>query len=160
VTLGFFDESLGSAYKPLNYDGHVSNGVFFVAHEGTATVYGYVLFPSGKYHLVASFASGQKSVASLYFDVSTGYLYSECDDSSDGAIDVHEINSRSGKFEIVATYSRPSSLPNWNVEGFCVSPESECDPATQQKFVYWSDDGNDDGHAIYRDTIPCGRYIR
>lgn len=161
---GLLDESTGKVYDPSIYADH-GNGVFFVAHEGMGEIVGYVLQPQGKYSLITHFASGQLTVASLFYDrhsnndSSANYLWSECDNSSNGKLDVHVLNSKTGKFEIIATYDRPSSLGNFNNEGLTIVPDSECDVKTNLKYVYWSDDDCDDGHCIYRDTLPCSSFI-
>jgi hypothetical protein len=160
VAQGFIDEFTGMPYTPSTYSDKVGgNGVIFVSHEGFGMVYAYALLAEGNYQLLASFASGQGSVQSMFFDKDTGYLWTGCDNTENGVLDVHQINSNTGKFEIIATYNRPSTMPNYNNEGFVISPNSECDAATEQRYVYWSDDECDSGHAIWRDSIPCGQFL-
>jgi hypothetical protein len=160
VAQGFVDESTNKLYTPSAYPSKVGgNGIILVGHEGFGMIYAYVLLPQGNYQMVATFASGQKSIQSMFFDKDTGYLWSVCDNTCDGLLDVHQLNNTSGKFEIIATYNRPTTMPNFNNEGFTISPSAECDVQTGQRYVYWSDDDNDDGHSIRRDTIPCGHFI-
>jgi hypothetical protein len=152
----FFDFNTGSTYSPGAYPNH-GEGLFFVAHEGTGGIYGYALLPNGEAKQICSFPSGDPTVASLWFDQETGYIWSECDNSSDGHVNVHALNNASGLFSLLQAYERPSSMPNYNNEGFAVSPDGLCSGG--MKAVYWSDDGADDGHVIRRDAVPCGQFL-
>jgi hypothetical protein len=58
-------------------------------------------------------------------------------------------------------YARPADatagLPNVNIEGFAIAPDSTCVDGSKQ--VVWSDDGisaaDHQGHALYAGTFPC-----
>ena len=54
-------------------------------------------------------------------------------------------------------YARPSGLPNVNIEGFAIAPDSTCVDGFKE--VVWSDDGisaaGHEGHALYSGTLPC-----
>lgn len=55
-------------------------------------------------------------------------------------------------------YTRPSGLPNVNIEGFAIAPASTCVNGARQ--AVWSDDGisatGHEGHALYSGTLSCG----
>ena len=91
----------------------------------------------------------------LYFDTDSGYLWSGCDNHCEGRMNVFSLNK--GSFSNIATFNRPSTMPNYNNEGFSLLPDSEC--VSGMKAVFWSDDDCDNGHAIYQDTVPCGQFI-
>ena len=107
--------------------------------------------------LITSFKSGQPYIMSLYFDRDTGYLWAGCDNTCDGRMNVLTLDT-GGMFIVKATFKRPTSFGNYNNEGFALLPESECD-ADGYKAVFWADDDCDDGHALYQDTIPCGKFL-
>jgi hypothetical protein len=44
-------------------------------------------------------------------------------------------------------------MPNYNNEGFAIAPQAAC--VAGHKPVLWSDDNNDDGHALRAGTLPC-----
>jgi hypothetical protein len=112
---------------------------------------------SGKYKQISSFSSQEDQIMSVQYDLSSGYVWTECDNSCKGRMHVFII-SNEGKFEEIAEYDRPSTMPNYNNEGFTLTPDSEC--VKGMKSVYWSDDDNDDGHVIRVDTVPCGAFIK
>lgn len=147
----FLDAATGSAYDPSHYGSH-AGGVFFVGVEGTGMVYGYVLQDSGAHTRVASVSSGMSSVMELQWEPQASRLWVVCDDTCDGQHRTMAINA-TGAFATTAVYNRPAGMPNYNNEGFSVAGAGEC--AGGAKPVYWSDDGNDDGHALRRGTITC-----
>ena len=98
----------------------------------------------------------------LSFDRDVGYLWAACDNTCNGRTNVLDIDTRVGsptlgKFYIRQGFERPSTMPNTNNEGFTVTPESTCQGGF--KNVFYSDDANLDGHAIRRDSIPCGLFL-
>ena len=62
-------------------------------------------------------------------------------------------SNAAGAFAPAAVYNRPSGMSNYNNEGFSVAGADECTGGS--KPVYWSDDGNDGGHALRRGAITC-----
>ena len=62
-----------------------------------------------------------------------------------------------GKFYIRKGFERPSTMGNFNNEGFTVTPQSSC--VAGFKPVFYSDDNNDLTHSIRRDSIPCGAFL-
>ncbi len=44
-------------------------------------------------------------------------------------------------------------MPDYNNEGFALAGADEC--VAGSKPVYWSDDSNDDGHALRKGSITC-----
>ena len=55
-------------------------------------------------------------------------------------------------------YARPAGLPNVNIEGFAIAPDSTCVDGVKE--AIWADDGiaaaGHEGHALYSGTFPCG----
>jgi hypothetical protein len=162
VTSGFIDESKKAAYVPANYGEH-AGGIFFVGVEGSGMIYGFALdHVNGTFTRVASIASGNDAIMDLSFDRDVGYLYAVCDDTCDGRINVLAIDTRigsatKGKFIIRRGFERPSSMPNLNNEGFTVTTESTCQAGF--KAVFYAEDGSTNGHAIRRDSLPCGAFL-
>ncbi len=44
-------------------------------------------------------------------------------------------------------------MPDYNNEGFAIAPQSTC--TAGHKPVIWSDDANDDDHALRAGTLNC-----
>ncbi|MEV7387355.1 lamin tail domain-containing protein [Streptomyces sp. NPDC091215] len=148
---GFKDESTGAAYAPSTYASH-TGGVFFVGVEGTGMIYGYVLKDDGTFTRVASISSGMAGVMELQWEPQASRLWVVCDDTCSGQHRTMQINS-SGAFATTAIHNRPTGMDNFNNEGFSISGSDACSGGT--KPVYWSDDSNDNGHALRRGTITC-----
>jgi hypothetical protein len=154
VTNRFHDDALNVRYDPSLYPAH-GGGVFFVGHETTGVIHGYVLdhTGSGAIQRVATIASGNPALMSLDFDRDQGSLWTYCDNSCSNHASVLRIDAN-GRFQVARLYDHPASLPNSNDEGITIAPDSEC--MNGFKSFFWSDDDDLGGHAIYRGTIPCG----
>ena len=147
----FFDEAANAVYAPSLYPDH-GTGLFFVGHEA-GSIYAFALDQSaGTFRRVATIASGQAAVMSLYFDRDVGNLWTYCDNTCGNRASVLRISS--GHFVVQYLYDHPTTLPNSNMEGIAIAPESEC--VGGRKGFFWSDDDDYGGHAIYRGSIPCG----
>ncbi|SHL26527.1 lamin tail domain-containing protein [Actinacidiphila paucisporea] len=148
----FLDEHTGAAYDPAAYPDH-GDGLFFVGLEATGGVYAYALDQSGTgYTRVATVATGFSAVMDLEFDPETGHLWAECDNTCHGRTATLDIGA-DGKFAVSGRYERPASMPDLNNEGFAIAPQSQC--VAGQKPVFWSDDSDDDGHALRAGTVNC-----
>ena len=155
VTNGFSDEEANAAYDPSRYPNH-GTGLFFVGLENNGMIYGFALDHSGTgaFQRVATIASGHNAIMSLDFDRDEGNLWAYCDNTCANQAAVLRIGA-DGRFMISRLYTKPASLADSNNEGITFAPESECD--TQGfRSVFWSDDSDYGGHAIYRGSIPCG----
>jgi hypothetical protein len=155
VTNGFFDEAANAAYDPSRYPNH-GTGLFFVGLENNGMIYGFALDHSGTgaFQRVATIASGHNAIMSLDFDRDQGNLWAYCDATCANQAAVLRIGP-DGRFAISRLYTKPASLADSNNEGITFAPESECD-AQGLRSVFWSDDSDYGGHAIYRGSIPCG----
>jgi hypothetical protein len=159
VARSFVDESTGSVYDPADYPNHVG-GLFFVGLQVNGAIYAYALDHTAvTFHRVATIASGHPTIMSLDFDRETGMLWAGCNDSCNGQVNVLVVDENSssgtfGRFRVRFEFARPSSMPNLVNEGFALAPESECSGG--QKPAFFADDAETDGHAIRRDTVPCG----
>jgi len=148
----FVDEAAVAVYDPSRYPNH-GTGLFFIAHEA-GNIYGYALDHSaGTFTRVATIASGQPAIMSVYFDRDVGNLWTYCDNSCNNQASV--LRMASGRFVVQYLYTHPATLPNSNMEGIALAPESEC--AQGRKSFFWTDDDDYGGHAIYRGSIPCGQ---
>ncbi|GAA3573030.1 hypothetical protein GCM10022222_66610 [Amycolatopsis ultiminotia] len=149
---GFHDEHTKAAYDPASYPGHGS-GLYFVGLEADGTVYAYALDQSGGgYTRVATIPSGLPAVMDLEYEPRTGHLWAACDDTCKGHTTTLDIDA-DGTFTAGAEYDRPSGMPDYNNEGFAIAPQSAC--ANGNAAVLWSDDANDDDHALRSGTLPC-----
>ncbi|MEV8376028.1 discoidin domain-containing protein [Kribbella sp. NPDC056861] len=148
---GLRDDRTNAAYNPASYANH-GTGLYFVGLEANGMVYAYALNQSGgTFTRVAAFAGGQASIMDLEFEPETGLLWSTCDDTCQNRSTTLSIVA--GKFTVAATYDRPTGLPDYNNEGFAITPQSAC--AAGRKQVIWADDGNNGGHALRAGTLPC-----
>jgi hypothetical protein len=161
VARGFFDETAGHAYNPLEYANHGS-GLFFVGLEGTGGVYVYALDQTGSaFKRIATIATGFPSVMDLAFDRELGNLWGVCDDGCNGQSAILEIDASAssatkGRFHVTHLFDRPTGMPNYNNEGFTVAPQSEC--VNGVKPAYWADDAEDNGHAIRKGSVTCNAF--
>jgi len=153
---GLIDESTGDAYDPASYSEH-SDGVFFVAVEGTAEVYGVVLQADHTVTLVATLDPGLDSLADVTFDPETGDLWAVCDDSCQGRSVVFDLATAgpfAGTFQVAHRYDNPvgmgDSLAN---EGMAITANELC--VDGRKPVVYADDAGTDGHALREGTIDC-----
>lgn len=159
---GFFDATAGHAYNPAEYANH-GTGLFFVGVEATGTIYAYALNQTANTFtriatITAPFTAG---VMSLNFDRELNYLWAECDDGCGGLtatleIDVGATSPTKGKFVVTHQFARPTTMPNYNNEGFAMASQSTC--VGGFKAVWWADDTEDGGHAIRTATLPCTRF--
>jgi lamin tail-like protein len=160
VQRGLVDESTGAAYSPAAYPGH-GTGLFVVGVEGTGLLHAYALDQSTQgFQRIASFSSGHPGVMGLEYDRETGYLWAACDDTCQGRQTILEVQTSgagAGRFAVISTLARPTSLANLNDEGIAIAPEAEC--VNGFKGFFWVDDGDTDGHALRGDAIPCGRFL-
>jgi hypothetical protein len=153
----FFDNAKGHIYNPAEYPHH-GDGLFFVGIEASGHVYSYALDHSGNgaFTRLAELVTGFTGVMDLSFDRALGNLWAVCDDTCQGRQVVFRIDS-TGKFVVAGGFERPSGMPNLNNEGFTITPLSYC--AGNLRPVFWSDDTNDDGHAIRQGTLPCSQVV-
>jgi len=148
---GFRDQNTDAAYSPGSYAGH-GTGLYFVGLEDDGMVYAYALDQSGdEFTRVAEFSGGFATIMDLEFEPETGRLWSTCDNHCSGRSATLSIVN--GDFTVSATYDRPGQLPNYNLEGFAIAPQSAC--ASGRKQVVWADDDNTGGHALRAGTLPC-----
>jgi hypothetical protein len=160
VQRGLVDEGTGAVYSPAAYPGH-GTGLFVLGVEGTGLLYAYAFDHATQgFQRIASFSSGHPGVMGLEYDRETGYLWAACDDTCQGRQTILELQTSgaaAGRFAVVSTLARPSSLANLNDEGIAIAPEAEC--VNGFKGFFWVDDGDTDGHALRGDAIPCGRFL-
>ncbi|MFF1879792.1 lamin tail domain-containing protein [Leifsonia sp. NPDC058230] len=152
---GFTDAHTGSAYSPASYPGH-GDGLFFVGAEANGTIYAYALTASGNFTRVATISSGMAGVMELQFDQETQKLWAVCDDTCSGQVETLTIattGASAGTFAVDQAFARPAGMPNLNNEGFAMAPQAEC--VNGLKPAFWSDDTNDDGHALRAGTVDC-----
>lgn len=148
----FHDDHADSVYDPADYPDHGS-GLYLVGLESNGTVYAYALDQNGSdYTRVASARSGLESLMGLEFDPGTGHLWAVCDDTCDGRSVTLDIGAK-GRLDVTAEYDRPSGMPDYNNEGIAIASRGTC--ANGDRQVLWSDDDNDDDHALRSGTLPC-----
>jgi hypothetical protein len=146
---GFRDDRTQAPYDPARYPGH-GTGLYFLGLEDEGKIYAYALDQAGGgFTRVASFSSGFPNVMELEFDPATSSIWSVCDDTCSGKSATLKLSD--GKFTVTATYARPSKMPNYNNEGFAISPVC----SAGRRAVVWSDDGNDGDHALRTGTLAC-----
>jgi hypothetical protein len=149
---GFRDDRSGTAYDPASYPGH-GGGLFFAGVEANGDIYAYALTQSGGgFTRVATFSSGFPGVMDLEFEPATGHLWAACDDTCQGRTSTLDVNAQ-GQFAVTHTYDRPTGMANYNNEGFAIAPQTAC--VAGHKPVIWSDDSDDDGHALRAGTLNC-----
>ncbi|HWU59617.1 MAG TPA: lamin tail domain-containing protein [Microbacteriaceae bacterium] len=152
---GFVDENTGAPYVPGDYPGH-GDGLFFVGIEADGSIHAYAFEAGGQYQRISSTPSGFPGVMDLQFDQERQSLWAVCDDTCDGrsaTLTIATSGSLAGHFAVQSVFERPAGMPNINNEGFTTAPQAEC--VNGLKPVFWSDDGETDGHALRAGTIQC-----
>lgn len=157
VAKGFRTDAPAAAlYNPADYPNHGS-GLFFVGVEQDGRIIAYALDQtSNTATRVATIASGFPNIADLAFEPETNLLWAVCDDNCNGRtarLDVAQSGANTGKFVVTNTYERPTGMPNFNNEGFAITPRAEC--VGGLKPVFWADDTNDDLHALRTGKLSC-----
>ncbi len=97
----------------------------------------------------------------VHFDRELNYLLAICDDTCGGITSTWEIDTNAssatrGHFVMTHQFNRPSTMGNFNNEGFTIAPLSLCSGGLRS--VFWSDDDQDAGHALRRASLPCTRF--
>ena len=156
VQNGFVDQSTGSAYYPTDYPGHGA-GLFFAALENDGKLYGYALNTDGTAHRVTVVDTGMGHVMDVQFDADLQRIWALCDNTCSVSSTLLKVDT-TGSIVPDVVYARPAGLPNVNIEGFAIAPDSTC--VDGLKDAIWSDDGiaatGHEGHALYNGTFPCG----
>jgi hypothetical protein len=162
VVNSFFDEAAGHTYVPAEHPDH-GTGLFFVGLEANGVIYAYALDHAGSgFTRIATIVSGSVTVKALSFDRDVGYLWTQCgapcaNEHGVMVIDTTMGSPTFGKLELLGKLARPSTMADIANEGIAIAPESEC--VNGFKAFFWSDDSQTGGHAIRRDSIPCGAFI-
>jgi hypothetical protein len=156
VQNGFVDQSIGSAYYPSDYPGHGS-GLFFAALENDGKLYAYALDVDGTSHRIAVVDPGMGHVMDVQFDADLRRIWALCDNTCSVTSTLMKVDA-TGTIVPDVVYARPADLPNVNIEGFAIAPDSRCVDGVKE--AVWSDDGiagpGHEGHALYSGTFPCG----
>jgi hypothetical protein len=160
VLNGFVDQSTGLAYTPADYPLH-GTGLFFAALENDGKLYAYALNSDGSFHRVAVVDTGMGHTMDVQYDADLHRIWALCDNTCAVSSTVLKIDA-TGTMVPDVVYARPADaaagLPNVNIEGFAIAPESTCVGGVKE--VVWSDDGiaapGHEGHALYSGTFPCG----
>ena len=155
VQNGFVDQSIGLPYLPTDYPGH-GDGLFFAALENDGKLYAYALQNDGSFHRVAVVDTGLGHVMDVQYDADLQRVWALCDNTCSVSSTVLKVDA-TGTIVPDVVYARPADLPNVNVEGFAIAPDSTCVDGVKE--AVWSDDGisatGHEGHALYRGTFPC-----
>ncbi|MGD8165586.1 lamin tail domain-containing protein [Herbiconiux sp. P16] len=147
----FVDQSTGSAYDPADYPLH-GTGLYFTALEKNGHLYAYALNSDGTFHRVAAIDTGLPMIQDTQWDPDAQRVWAVADNTSAGSTTLLKIDA-DGAFAVDRVYDRPTGLPDYNLEGFAVAPNSTCVDGVKE--VIRSDDGNNGGHSLWSGTISC-----
>ncbi|MCS5718422.1 lamin tail domain-containing protein [Herbiconiux sp. CPCC 205763] len=147
----FVDQSTDAAYDPADYPGH-GTGLFFTALEKNGHLYAYALNSDGSFHRVASIDTGLPMIQDTQWDPDAQRVWAVADNTSAGSSTLLKIDA-DGAFAVDRVYDRPTGLPDYNLEGFAIAPNSTCVDGVKE--VIRSDDGNNGGHSLWSGTISC-----
>ncbi|WP_382303979.1 esterase-like activity of phytase family protein [Herbiconiux sp. UC225_62] len=147
----FVDQSTGAAYDPADYPGH-GTGLFFTALEKNGHLYAYALNADGSFHRVATIDTGLPMIQDTQWDPDAQRVWAVADNTSAGSATLLKIDAE-GAFAVDRIYDRPTGLPDYNLEGFAIAPNSTCVDGVKE--VIRSDDGNNRGHSLWSGTISC-----
>ncbi len=156
VQNGFVDQSIGAAYYPKDYPGHGS-GLFFAALENDGKLYAYALNADGTSRRIAVVDSRMGRVMEVQYDADLERIWTLCDNTCSVSSTLLKIDA-TGTIVPDVVYARPAGLPNMNIEGFAIAPDSTCVDGVKK--AIWADDGiaapGNEGHALFNGTFPCG----
>ena len=156
VQNAFIDQSTGTVYRPSDYPAH-DTGLFFAALENDGKLYAYALNDDGTAHRVAVVDTGMGHVMDVQFDRDLQRIWALCDNTCAVSSTVLKVDA-TGTIVPDVVYARPTGLPNVNIEGFAIAPDTTCVGGVKK--AVWSDDGlagpGQEGHALYNGTFPCG----
>jgi hypothetical protein len=147
----FVDQSTGAAYDPADYPGH-GTGLYFTALEKNGHLYAYALNADGSFHRVASIDTGLPLIQETQWDADAQRIWAVADNTSAGSTTLLKIDAE-GSLVVDRVYDRPTGLPDYNLEGFAIAPDSTCEGGFKE--VIRSDDGNNGGHSLWSGTISC-----
>lgn len=145
-----FRTDAGALYDPASYTGKVAGGLFFAAVEKTGHLRAYALKADHTYTRVADVDTGLAGVMDVSYDADLGRLWAHCDNTCGNATSLLKV-AADGHFAVERHFATPTSLPNYNLEGFIVAPVSAAVDGKRQ--VLWTDDGNRFGHSLWAGTI-------
>jgi len=156
---GFVDDSAGRTYRPADYPQH-GGGLHFAALENDGKLYAYALGSDGSAHRVSVVDTGMGHVMDVLYDADHQRIWALCDNTCGVVSTVLKVSS-DGSIVPEASYARPTSLPDVNIEGFALAPSSTCVDGTKE--AVWSDDGlwaggpgsEGYGHALYSGRVDC-----
>ena len=156
---GFVDASTGKTYAPKDYPSH-GTGLYFAALENDGKLYAYALNSDHTFHRVAVVDTGMGHVMDVQFDADNQRIWALCDNTCGVTSTVLKVGS-TGSIVPEVAYSRPDTLPDNNIEGFALAPDSTCVDGTKE--VVWADDGiygagtgsATEGHALFSGRITC-----
>jgi hypothetical protein len=156
VQEGFVDQSIGSPYYPSDYPGHGA-GLFFTALENDGKLYAYALNDDGTAHRVAVVDTGMGHVMDVQFDADLQRIWALCDNTCEVSSTLLEVDA-TGTIVPDVVYARPADLPNVNIEGFAIAPDSTCVEGVKE--AVWSDDGiSGAGHEGHASTAARSRVV-
>jgi hypothetical protein len=147
----FVDQSTGAAYDPADYPGH-GTGLYFTALEKNGHLYAYALNADGSFQRVAAIDTGLPMIQDTQWDPDAQRVWAVADNTSAGSTTLLKIDAE-GSFAVDRVYDRPTGLPDYNLEGFAIAPNSTCVGGLKE--VIRSDDGNNGGHSLWSGTIAC-----
>ena len=150
LTASGFRTDSGTLYSPAAYPGKAVTGLFLGAVEKTGHLRAYVLNTDHTFVRVADVATGMVGVMDAAYDADLGRIWAHCDNTCGNATTLLKIGS-DGHFALDRSFSTPTDLPNYNLEGFAVAPVSTASNGTRE--VLWTDDGNRFGHSLWGGTI-------
>lgn len=149
VANGFIDQHTGSAYDPADYPLH-GTGLFFLALEKNGHLYAYALNSDASFQRIAAIDTGMPRIADTQWDPDTQRVWAVADNAVAGSSVLMKIGG-AGYFVVDKVYDRPTGLPNYNLEGFAITPDSTAVDGLKQ--VIRADDGNNGGHSLRSGTI-------
>ena len=96
-------------------------------------------------------------VMDVQFDADLERIWTLCDNTCSVSSTLLKVDA-TGTIVPDVVYARPAGLPNMNIEGFAIAPDSTCVDGVKE--AIWADDGiaapGNEGHALFSGTFPCG----
>lgn len=156
------DDAVGALGIDLAGYGPHYGGLFMIGIEGTGNLHAVLLGEDGSVEVLATYRSGFPGVMALDYDESLRLLWVVCDEVCDGQVTAFFLSASVLEPDTLielASYARPTGMPNIANEGFAIAPAESC-TLDGLRTVLWADDSDTDGYSLRAGAAAiCARQV-
>lgn len=156
------DDAVGGLGIDLAGYGPHYGGLFMIGIEGTGNLHAVLLGEDGSVEVLATYRSGFPGVMALDYDENLRLLWVVCDEVCDGQVTAFFLSASGLEPDTLielASYARPTGMPNIANEGFAIAPAESC-TLDGLRTVLWADDSDTDGYSLRTGAAAiCARQV-